>query len=596
MGNKKVTIVFLVAMAGWAQSPPGASSQSAPAAATQSASSSQSVPATPTVEIAASNETKTTFSTRVNLVVVPVVVRDRKGRAVGNLTKEDFQLFDKGKLQTITRFSVEKAGEKTAIEATQIEAAAAAGEPSSVVSANGSAAIPTRFVAYLFDDMHIALGDLMQIRAASIKHLSSLQPTDRAAIYTTSGLGMLDFTDDRDKMIEALNRIQPKARQNIGADCPPMTYYMADLIVNHYDGSVLAAAISDVFVCANLDRTMPGAQAVAQSMAQAGASRTLAAGEADLQTTLSVLKDVVRRMSSTPGQRSIVLISPGFLVTINYRQDEMDLMDRAIRANVTISSLDARGLYTFDTGVDGSQGQYNPVSANRKNTYLRDSALADGDILAELADGTGGTFFHNNNDYQDGLRSTAAAPEFIYLLGFSPQNLKYDGSFHSVKVTLKPKDLNMQARRGYYAPKHAINEEEQAKQEIREAVFSREEVQEFPITLQTQFFKTTADTAKLSILAHIDIRNLQFQKAQGRNNDKLTIVSGLFDRNGNMVTAIVKYVELRLKEETLAQRLAAGIGLKTSFDVQPGRYVLRVVVRDSQGQMMSARNGIVDIP
>jgi hypothetical protein len=161
---------------------------------------------------------------------------------------------------------------------------------------------------------------------------------------------------------------------------------------------------------------------------------------------------------------------------------------------------------------------------------------------------------------------------------------------------LKPKDLNMQARRGYYAPKHAINEEEQAKQEIREAVFSREEVQEFPITLQTQFFKTTADTAKLSILAHIDIKNLQFQKVQGRNNDKLTIVSGLFDRNGNMVTAIVKYVELRLKEETLAQRLAAGIGLKTSFDVQPGRYVLRVVVRDSQGQMMSARNGIVDIP
>src|SRR5580692_10295215 len=148
MGNKKVTIVFLVAMAGWTQSPPGASSQSAPAAATQSASGSQSVPATPTVEIASSNETKTTFSTRVNLVVVPVVVRDRKGRAVGNLTKEDFQLFDKGKLQTITRFSVEKAGEKTAIEATQIEAAAAAGEPSSVVSANGSAAIPTRFVAY----------------------------------------------------------------------------------------------------------------------------------------------------------------------------------------------------------------------------------------------------------------------------------------------------------------------------------------------------------------------------------------------------------------------------------------------------------------
>jgi hypothetical protein len=301
-------------------------------------------------------------------------------------------------------------------------------------------------------------------------------------------------------------------------------------------------------------------------------------------------------MSTTPGQRTIVLISPGFLVTINYRQDEMELMDRAIRANVTISALDARGLYTYDTGVDGSQGQYNSASANRKNTYQRESALADEDVLAEFADGTGGTFFHNNNDYQDGLRSTAAAPEFIYLIGFSPQNLKYDGSFHSIKVTLKPKDLDMQARRGYYAPKHAVNEAEQAKLEIREAVFSREEVQEFGIALQTQFFKPTADTAKLSILTHIDIKNLRFQKAEGRNNDNLTIVSGLFDRNGNMVTAIVKTVELHLKEETLALRLSKGIGLKSDFDVQPGKYVVRVVVRDSEGQMMSAKNGIVEIP
>src|SRR5579863_8141635 len=115
MNNRVVIAGMCTIVAGWAQSPPSASSQSAPAAATQSAPGSQSVPTTPTVEIASSNETKTTFSTRVNLVVVPVVVRDRKGRAIGTLTKEDFQLFDKGKLQTITRFSVEKAGEKTAI-------------------------------------------------------------------------------------------------------------------------------------------------------------------------------------------------------------------------------------------------------------------------------------------------------------------------------------------------------------------------------------------------------------------------------------------------------------------------------------------------
>jgi VWFA-related protein len=583
-----------------AQTPAQSSNQALPAGVGGQAVSTRN-PAKNPAEIASSPDTKTTFSTRVNLVVVPVVVRDRKNRAIGNLTKEDFQLFDKGKLQTISRFSVEKAGEKAASEAAQIEASGE--EPA------GSAAIPTRFVAYLFDDLHIDNGDLAQVRAATIKHLTeTLKPTDRVGIYTTSGIGNLDFTDDRDQMIETLNRIASRSRLSGATDCPPMNFYEADLIQNRNDADALSVATNDALICASLldfqgiSRGTPSAapapsQQATQSatgLAQGAASRAVAVGEAELQQTLSSLTDVVRRMTSTPGQRSIVLVSPGFQITINYRQEEMELMDRAIRAKVTISSLDARGLYALDTGV--SQNVPQNSNQTKKSMYQHLSMLADSDLLAEVSEGTGGTFFHDSNDYREGLRLTAAAPEFIYLLGFSPQNLKYDGSFHNVKVVLKPKDLDMQARRGYYAPKHAANEAEQAKQEIREAIFSREEVQEFPVALQTQFFKPTADTARLSVLAHIDMTNLKFQKVEGRDINTLTIVSGLFDRNGNLLTSIQKTVEMRLKEETFDAKLAAGLNVKTSFDVQPGKYVLRVVVRDSEGEMMSARNGIVDIP
>ena len=541
----------------------------------------------------ASHDAAATFSTHVNLVVAPVVVRDHKGHAIGNLTKDDFQLFDKGKLQVISRFTVEKAGEKAASEAAQLEATAVA---SGVEPSDESAVIPTRFIAYLFDDVHIEPGDLAQIRAATIKHFEeALKPTDRAAIYTTSGINNLDFTWERAKLIDALNKITPRSRSKGLADCPPMTLYMADLIINHNDPSALNAATQDAILCANVDTTMPGALQMAQSMAQSAAGTAIARGESETQQTISVLRDVVRRMSDTPGQRSIVLVSPGFLITINYRFDESDLMDRAVRANVIISSLDARGLYT-DPSLDASQGQYNRASANTKNTFARQEALAEEDVLGEIADATGGTFFHNNNDYKEGLQRTAAAPEYVYLLGFSPQNLKYDGAFHSLRVVLKVKDLSSQARRGYYAPKHAVNEAEQAKQEIHEAVFSREELQEFPVTLQTQFFKPTAETARVAILAHIDLKLLHFEKGEGRNRDTLTIVSALFDRNGNMIQGVQKTVEMKLKEDTFEARLAAGLAVKTSFDVQPGKYLLRLVVRDSEGQMMAARNGIVDIP
>jgi len=310
-----------------------------------------------------------------------------------------------------------------------------------------------------------------------------------------------------------------------------------------------------------------------------------------------VLRDVVRRISIMPGSRNIVLVSSGYFLTIDHRIDESDLLDRAIRANATISSLDARGVYNPSPEVDASRAGGTTTASVLKNQYERDAALADEDILAELADGTGGTFFHNDNDLRAGLKRLAAQPEFVYVLGFSPQNLRFDGSFHLLKVTVKNRaDVNLQARRGFYAPKHATDPEEQAKDEIREAVFSREEMRDIPIDLNMQFFKPSDYQAKLSVMARVDIRNLRYRKADDRNNDTLTVVSGVFDRNGNFISGVEKIVELRLRDETMSKLPATGINIRSTFDVPPGSYVLRLVVRDAEGQTMAARNGAVQIP
>lgn len=517
--------------------------------------------------------------------MVPVVVRDNKGKAIGTLRKEDFQLYDKGKPQIIARFAIEKSdGRVVPLEVT-------AGDPG-LEKAPEAPPTASRFTAYLFDDMHTAFGDLAQARAAAAKHLqTALKAADRAAIYTTSGQNALDFTDDREKLIETMNRITPRSRvvRSVN-ECPNVTDYVADLIIEKNDGLALSAMASEAVACGAAT-----SMDVARAIAQAAASRTLSISEADTQVALATLKSAVQRMAAMPGQRTIVLVSSGFLVTQSYLQEEIDVIDRAIRTNVTINTLDARGLYTIVPGGDVSQPSSRASSSRMR--YESESALADSDVLAELADGTGGTFFHNNNDLQAGFRRTSEAPEFMYVLGFAPQNLKFDGTYHALKVTARDtRGVTLQARRGYYAPRHANDPAADAKEEIRVALFSRDEMSDFPVDVHTQFFKATDKNARLSVLAHVDLKHIRFKKADGRNRNTLSIVAAVFDRNGILVGAIQKDVEMRLKEETFEARLAAGVSMKTSFDVAPGSYVIRLVVRDSEGQMMAARNGVVEIP
>jgi VWFA-related protein len=540
-----------------------------------------------TVSEISSRDEQTTFRSRVNLVMVPVVVRDAKGRTNGELKQSDFQLFDRGKPQPISRFSVEKSGSQS------IKFADNEGAPIPEKQRAEEAA-PNRFIGYIFDDVHASFGDLARARDAAIHHIEKdLGPADRAAIFTTSGQTNLDFTDDRDTLKETLMRLQPRpiARSNI-QECPDLSYYMSDMIINKNDQIALNAATADALACGHMDPTM--AQAAAE-IARATAQRLVAAGDQETRVAFSVLRDAIRRMAAAPGQRILLLASPGFL-SWEQSQEKSDVMDRAIRASVTINSLDIRGLYV-DSQFDASRPSSASLSMQRiKAQYDRESARAEGDTLAELAYGTGGTAFENNNDLGEGFRRGAAAPEFYYLLGFSPQNLKLDGSFHNIKVALKaPAHLDLQARRGYYAPKRLNDAAENAKQEIEEALFSREELRELPVELHTQFFKADNGTANVTVLAHLDIKRFRFKKADGRNNNEVTVVSGLFDRNGTLVQGISKLLTLHLKDETLDKKIDNGFTIRTSFNVKPGTYLVRLVVRDTEGQMISAENSAVDV-
>jgi hypothetical protein len=292
----------------------------------------------------------------------------------------------------------------------------------------------------------------------------------------------------------------------------------------------------------------------------------------------------------------MVFVSPGF-ITSTLHLEFSDLVDRATKANIVVNTIDARGLYTPDMGdiADPASGSYR--TAGYKASYAVAAQLAQQDVLAELADGTGGIFFHNRNDVDEGLREAGAAPAMTYLIGFSPQNLKLDGSLHTLKVSFVHKtSYKIQARHGYFAPRHVVDPAEAAKQEIQEALFSQDEVRDLPVDLHTQFFKTDNYQAKLAVLTHVDIKGVHFRKAEGRNRDDLTVATAIFDENGNYVTGGEKIVQMKLLDPTYYRLSLSGLNLKTSFDVKPGTYLVRQVVRDSEGSQLAARNGAVVIP
>jgi VWFA-related protein len=544
----------------------------------------------------AMHDTPATFKVRVNFVLVRVVVRDQQGNVIENLHREDFALADNRKPQVIASFNVETPAAKAMPVAT---AESGGVSPDAPATSNGTMpAIPQRFVSILFDDVHMSMEDSVTARDATTRLFGALAPTDRVSVFTTSGQITQDFTKEKEPILRALNGIIPRSPfQTSGVgDCPDISYYQADLIENKNDQQALDAAVYETVDCAfQGDMSKIG---LAKPIAMAASQRALTNGDAESEIVYRHMEDAMRRLAAMPGQRVMVFVSPGFIIAKLFTETS-GIIDRATRTNIVIDTIDARGLYTPDLMGDiaNPPGGLTGRVAGLKGLYRTSAQSAQSQVLDDFAAGTGGTYFHNRNDLDNGLRQAVAAPAVSYVLGFSPQNLKLNGSYHSLKVTLTGKQkYSVQARHGYFAPRKAQDPSETAKLEIQEAIFSQDEIGDLPVDLQTQFFKPDSSQAKLSVLAHLDLKSLRFRKADARNCNDITLATAVFDENGNFVTGGEKIVQMRLLDGTRERLEKSGINVKSSFDVKPGSYLVRLVVRDAEGEQMAAKNGAVVIP
>jgi len=412
-----------------------------------------------------------------NLVVVAVVVRDAKGQAVGNLHKEDFRLLDDGQPQEITSFAVEVS--KPQPEAALAQAAPAApASTTAVAPPPPAAAPPQRFTGLFFDDLHAKVDEYRRTRDAAWRFLTTaVQPQDHVAIFTASGKNQVDFTGDQKKLHDALFRLKPLAHHS--GDCPDIDEFEAYLMKER-SSDAIAVVYREAFQClcgagSGTDEESPspmaGRPATMQPMAggrgpckkaaerdaESKASAVWSYAENQARSSLQALENSVSRLAAMPGQRSLVLVSTGFLTETQAEKVDA-IINRALQKEVVISAIYSPGLEAPAPDETADQThQLPPTLEVTKNTLTNTGSAYLTSVLASLSSGTGGVFFYNNNDFDEGFRRAAAVPEVLYVLAFSPQELNLNGKFHSLKVTLNTREhFTIQARRGYFASKSAL--------------------------------------------------------------------------------------------------------------------------------------------
>jgi hypothetical protein len=263
---------------------------------------------------------------------------------------------------------------------------------------------------------------------------------------------------------------------------------------------------------------------------------------------------------------------------------------------VVVNALNSRGLVPYVPGNCPASESCTGYGS-RTLKFDRDADKVHDEALGAIAEATGGTYFHNNNDYDEAFRRLAGVPEYHYVLGFSPRDTQLDDKFHPLKVTVvNRRGLEVKARQGYYASSRDLSPEETAEYEIEDALYSPVDPSgPLSFDLRSRIEPASNADCALEISALLDPKELHMRRDDGVSRKSLTVVFGLFNSRGRVLQVTRKDVGLQVRDLDMEKMSGRWVPVKSIFPVKPGAYQIRVVVRDGDERRLGAVSSAVEV-
>jgi VWFA-related protein len=510
------------------------------------------------------------------LVQVDAVITDKKGRHVEDLTAAEIEMSVDGKQQPLTYFKHINLPGTVSRELPAKKKTGNVTAPESMPTRQLDSKEVRRTIAFIVDDLGLSFKSTEFVRETLRKFVAEqMQEGDFVAIIRTgNGLGMLEqFTSDKRILYSAIERLiwNPLSR---------------DMMPSFEDNSVDASDDDAVQKQATLDAFDEFR-------------------ETNFSTgTLGAISFVVQSLRTLPGRKSVILLSDGF--RINSQNDDanttnqlikamQDLVEQANRSSVVVYSIDAKGLQPFMPGADVG-GRANPGAI----TKALDTAQEALEGPVYLAKQTGGFMVTNTNDLNIGIQEAIYDQQSYYLIGFDPEDEKFDRKFHSIKIKANRPGLTVRTRSGFFGSNESEepSEPKTRGEQILSALMSPLGKRDLPLRMTPYFFNSSKLGPLVRTLFYLDCSNLTFKDGpNGQKQLNLEIAAFAFDEKGATSDMTANRINLSFNESQYQQVLANGLAYRRDFTLKkPGAYQFRAVLRDSESGLTGSASQFIQVP